>query len=260
MAESFESTMTRERIRYLDDAAASRPGREYKGRILRRLELRAGLTVLDVGCGPGADLPVMAEAVGDAGRVIGVDHDPVMADEARRRTAADGRIEIRSGDAHELPVEDAGVDRARMDRVLMHVADPAAAVAQLRRVVRPGGLIALAEPDWDTLVIDDVDLELSRAYTRFVATQVVRNGAIGRQLARLAVDAGFVLRGVEPTVVAFDEFAAANEILKVPSVLQRAVREGAMAQDPAQRWLDRVAQGPFVAAFTLFTVLAEAPV
>jgi SAM-dependent methyltransferase len=257
MAESFDSTMTRERIRYLVDAAASTPGQQYKGRILRRLELRAGLTVLDVGCGPGVDLPAMAAAVGDTGRVIGVDHDPVMADEARRRTGQDGRIEIRLGDAHELPVADASVDRARLDRVLMHVADPAAAVAQLRRVVRPGGLIALAEPDWDTLVVGDVDLEMSRAYTRYVATRVIRNGAIGRQLPRLAVEAGFVLRSVAPTVVAFDDFAAANEILKVPSVAQRAVRAGALAEEPALRWLDRLAVGPFVAAFTLFTVIAE---
>lgn len=260
MAESFDSTMNRERIRYLVDAAASEPGREYKDRILRGLELRAGLTVLDVGCGPGADLPAMAAAVGATGRVIGVDHDPVMTDEARRRTAQDGRIEIRLGDAHDLPVADASVDRARLDRVLMHVADPAAAVARLRRVVRPGGRIALAEPDWDTLVIDEVDLEMSRAYTRFVATQVVRNGAIGRQLPRLAAEAGFVIRSVEPTVVAFVDFAEANQILKVPSVTQRAVRAGAMASTPALEWLGRIADGPFLAAFTLFVVIAEASV
>src|SRR5262245_49000563 len=68
-------------IEYLDRAATSRPGRDYKGRLLTGLRLRPGQVVLDVGCGPGTDLAALAAAVGAVGaasgdgRVIGVDTD-----------------------------------------------------------------------------------------------------------------------------------------------------------------------------------------
>jgi SAM-dependent methyltransferase len=146
-----------------------------------------------------------------------------------------------------------------MDRVLMHVADPANALAELHRVVRPGAVIALAEPDWDTLIVDDRDIETSRCYTRFVATQVVRNGAIGRQLARLALQAGFVVRTTDVTPVVFRDFEAADQILRLPNVVERAVQAGAMPADASAQWLDRIAHGPFLAAFTFFTVTARRP-
>lgn len=157
--------MTR-RISYLDEAAASDVGREYKRHVLHDLRIEPGHVVLDVGCGPGTDLPAMATAAGPAGKVIGVDHDPAMRDPARKRIRAYPNVEIQAGDAHTLPLDPASVDRARADRVLQHLADPARAVTELRRVLRPGGRVVLAEPDWDTLAIDANDTSISRAYTR----------------------------------------------------------------------------------------------
>jgi ubiquinone/menaquinone biosynthesis C-methylase UbiE len=135
-------------------------------------------------------------------------------------------VEIRVGDAHALPLPAGSVDRARADRVLQHLAQPAKATAELRRVVRTDGPVALAEPGWDTLVIDDPDLETSRAYPRFVAGQVVRNGAIGRQLARLLIEAGFAVRQVEATPVIFREIEAAEAVLGMHRVCERAWRAG----------------------------------
>ena len=156
---------TPDHIGYLDAAAATTVARAIKRGLLARLDLRPGLRVLDVGCGPGTDLGQLADAVGLAGSVIGVDVDPAMVAEAERRFAGDGRIEVHLGDAHGLELPAASVDRARADRVLQHVDDPARVLAELRRVLRPGGVVGLAEPDWDTLAVDDVDLETSRAFT-----------------------------------------------------------------------------------------------
>jgi ubiquinone/menaquinone biosynthesis C-methylase UbiE len=146
---------TFDRIANLDRAAASDAGRDYKRRLLAALGVRAGQTVVDVGCGPGTDLVQLATAVGDGGLVIGVDRNPVMVAQARQRSAAHGAIDVCVGDAQALPLAAGSVDRARADRVLMHVPDPARVVTELHRVVRDGGLVALAEPDWDTLIVDD---------------------------------------------------------------------------------------------------------
>jgi ubiquinone/menaquinone biosynthesis C-methylase UbiE len=247
------------RISYLDNAAASDAGRRYKSKLLTALDPRRGDAVLDIGCGPGTDLPALAEAVGDAGTVTGVDQDPAMVEQARQRTAAYPQVEVRAGDAHALPLDDASVDRARADRVLQHLADPARALAELRRVVRPGGLVALAEPDWDTLAIDDTDTAISRAYTRYVTTSAVRNAAIGRQLARLLDDAGFEVASVDASVVLLRDYRTAESILRMPSVAQRAWQAGLLGEQAARAWLARLADGPFLAAFTFFTATGRVP-
>jgi len=88
------------------------------------------------------------------------------------------------------------------------MADPARAVAELARILRPGGKLALAEPDWDTLAIDDVDVDTCRAYTRFVVTQVVRNAGMGRHLVRLALAAGLRVEVHRAEAVMFRDFAS----------------------------------------------------
>jgi ubiquinone/menaquinone biosynthesis C-methylase UbiE len=246
------------RTAYLDMVAATDTGRRYKQSLLASLHIDAGHTVLDVGCGPGTDLPALAAAVGERGTVIGIDADPGMVEQARERTSAYPRVEVRSGDAHALPLDDASVDRARTDRVLQHLADPARAVAELRRVLRPGGLVALAEPDWDTLVIDASDIATSRAYTRYVSSAVVRNAAIGRRLGRLLHDAGLAVDSVAAHVVEFRDYRAAEAVLRMPAVAQRAWAAGALDEPAARAWLSELTTGPFLAAFTFFTAIGRA--
>ena len=241
-------------IEYLDRAAGSAPGRDYKRRLLDALDVRAGHTVLDVGCGPGTDLAALADAVGPTGTVIGVDGDPAMVAEAQRRLA--GRpVDIRAGDAHALPLTDASVDRARVDRVLQHVTSPPRALAELHRVLRPEGVLTLAEPDWDTLVIDSRDLATSRAFARFLRSRV-RNDAIGRQLGRLAGDAGFAVRALATVPITFTDVEVGDQILEVRRNAGHAVDAGWMSADAAAAWVRGLAEGPFLAAFILFTVTA----
>jgi ubiquinone/menaquinone biosynthesis C-methylase UbiE len=246
-----------DQVEYLDAAAATAAGSAYKQRFLDALDVRSGHAVLDLGCGPGTDLGQLADKVGDQGSVVGIDRDPVMVEQARLRTAAYQNVEVRTGDAHALPLEDACVDRARTDRVLQHLEDPAQALAELRRVVRPGGVLGMAEPDWDTLAIDDTDVETSRTFTRFMAGRV-RNSVIGRQLARLAIEAQFVVSTVDANAMLFRDFETAEQILGLRRNTVRAVQAGALTEGAARSWLGRLTSGPFLASVTLFTVTARA--
>jgi ubiquinone/menaquinone biosynthesis C-methylase UbiE len=242
-------------VEYLDAAAATAAGRSYKQRFLDVLDVRPGQVVLDVGCGPGTDLVRLADAVGEAGLVVGIDRDPVMVEHARRRTASCRNIDVRCGDAHALPWDDACSDRVRTDRVLQHVQDPARALVELRRVLRPGGLAGMAEPDWDTLAIDDVDVETSRAFCRFMAGRV-RNPVIGRQLPRLAAAAGLTVFTVDANVVMFRDFQTAEQVLGLRRNVVRAVQAGVLGQSVAEDWLSRLSSGTFLATFTFFTIVA----
>jgi ubiquinone/menaquinone biosynthesis C-methylase UbiE len=248
-----------DRIGYLDRTAASDAGRDYKRRLLDALDVRPGQAVLDVGCGPGTDLPALAAAVGPDGTVTGVDRDLAMLAQARERTAALRTVGLPAGDAHALPVASGSVHRARADRVYQHLAEPARALAELHRVLRPGGLVALADPDWDTLAIDDPDLDTSRAYTRYVTGHVVRNPAFGRQAARLLAEAGFAVESVLAVPVMYRDHAAAAAILRMPAVAERAWRAGELPEPAARAWLERLRTGAFLAGLTLYLVTARRP-
>lgn len=156
--------------------------------------LRPGLDVLDVGCGVGAIALDVAARVAP-GRVLGIDADPGQIEEARS-TAAERGVENASfevGSVYELPREDASVDVVYANAVLMYVPDRPRALAELRRVLRPGGLAAVCDDDVDTFVVSPEDPEMRRAADLFERIVAHEGGDIryGRHLRGLMLAAGF---------------------------------------------------------------------
>ena len=119
--------------------------------------LRAGVgdAVLDVGCGTADVLNDLALRVGDTGCAVGLDASQEMLSVASGRARALGAtVEFQVGDAQSLPFADASFDVVRSERTLQWVKDPLGAVAEMVRVLRPGGRICLTDTDWRTLLID----------------------------------------------------------------------------------------------------------
>lgn len=110
----------------------------------RFLDLRPGMRVLDVGTGAGAMVRFAAEAMQGRGEVVGVDHDPLMLDAARRSMPSSPELSVRfeEGSALKLPFGDAEFDVALSGFLLCVLPDPLAALREMRRVTRPGGLVA----------------------------------------------------------------------------------------------------------------------
>lgn len=101
-------------------------------------------TVLEIGVGTGT---LLAELARKAGQVIGVDHSPAMLDEARRRLARDGvpGAELRLGEMTHLPIADGAAGCVVASMVLHHAADPQTVLAEMARVLKPGGTLILAD-------------------------------------------------------------------------------------------------------------------
>ena len=118
------------------------PVPDYRERLLSLVP--AGKTVVEIGLGTGGLLPALAAR---AARVVGVDHSPAMLEEARRRLALAGLagIDLRLGEMTHLPLPDGSADCTVLNMVLHHAADPAAVIAEIRRVLVPGGLLVLAD-------------------------------------------------------------------------------------------------------------------
>ncbi|WP_042385145.1 methyltransferase domain-containing protein [Streptacidiphilus melanogenes] len=229
----------------------------YRDVMVRALAPVPGQTVLDVGCGPGGDVPLLAGAVTASGRVLGLDREPRMVADARARHGQRSGVAFLGADAHALPLASACVDRVWMHRVLQHAADPALVLTETARVLRPGGRVVLAEPDWETLVFDHPDLEASRAYTRHVVDRIIRNAVVGRQLARRATEAGLAVDAVVPVTSALRDAAEADRVLGFQRNAERAVTAGYLTAEAAQGWLDALAAGPFLASVTVHVVAAS---
>ena len=120
--------------------------RERNAWVLSLLDPQPGERILEVGFGPGVDLGRVADAV-RPGSVAGIDHSEVMVKHARRRNhdaIAAGRIELRLGRSQDLPWPDASFDKAFAINAGRFWDDGGRSLAELRRVLRPGGLLAVA--------------------------------------------------------------------------------------------------------------------
>ena len=109
--------------------------------------LPAGAVVADIGCGAGMDLLLAASHAGPRGRTIGVDMTGAMRDRARRGAAACGlaQVEVREGEATALPIESECVDVVISNGVLNLVPEKRAAIAEIRRILKPGGRVQIAD-------------------------------------------------------------------------------------------------------------------
>jgi ubiquinone/menaquinone biosynthesis C-methylase UbiE len=254
MTVDFERTQP---ANYLTRLAASNLGRAYKALVLQEMAIERGHTVIDLGCGPGADLRAFAESTGPSGTVLGLDSDESAVEQARRAVADLTNVRVQQGDLHQLDVPRGSLDRAHTDRVLQHVVDPSRALVEVHRALRPGGSAVFAEPDWDTLVIDFPRPTVASEYRRFITDRVVRNSRIGRQLPRLAEAAGLIVTRIVPVTAVFRDANEADKILGFHRVTERAVAADYLAAADAEEWLAYLASAPFLASATLFVVVAR---
>jgi arsenite methyltransferase len=125
-------------------------------------DIQAGETVLDIGSGAGTDLLLAARRTGPGGRAIGVDMTEEMIAACREaaREAGLDHVEVRKGNLHQLPVDDASVDVVISNGVLNLAHDKERAFAEVFRVLRPGGRLQLA----DIVVKEELSESIRRDY------------------------------------------------------------------------------------------------
>ncbi|QMU78756.1 methyltransferase domain-containing protein [Streptacidiphilus sp. PB12-B1b] len=157
-------------------------------------ELRPGQQLLDVGCGPGTITADLAALVAP-GRVTGVENTPGILEQAAYNAAEAGaeNTVFEVADVHALPYADDSFDVVHAHQVLQHVADPVQALREMRRVCRPGGVVAVRDADYAAFFwypqIPALD-EWLRLYERTARANGGEPDA-GRRLHAWAREAGF---------------------------------------------------------------------
>jgi SAM-dependent methyltransferase len=204
--------------------------------------------VLDLGCGAGHDLTVLHECGVFA---IGVDPSALMLEAAARRV--DAPLARASGDL--LPFADDAFAGCWVERVLMHVADPGAVIAEVVRCVRSGGLLTIFEPDWSTLAVNG-----SRVPVAWISS--ASHPSVGADVGGLVGTAGCTIvdRVEERSWWTFEEFERNTNLY---SSLDRAISTGIARRRDVEAWLqaqrERAAINDFRAELVKILWVATAP-
>jgi ubiquinone/menaquinone biosynthesis C-methylase UbiE len=197
------------------------------------LEAQPGERVLDLGCGPGADLGLLAAAVGD-GFAVGIDRSWAMA------AAASSGGHVLCSDAGAIGVRSQQLDAVWVRAVLLHVTSPLAVLQEVRRVLRPGGRAVLVEPDHGTHIAGPSDPEVFERIREHRRTRF-QNPLVGRALKDLLVSAGFEQVTASPVTVHFDDFVEARAAGgPFDRAVDDAVANGAISAEQGAWYLEKL--------------------
>jgi ubiquinone/menaquinone biosynthesis C-methylase UbiE len=216
-----------------------------------------GRRILEVGCGLGDDAASLARLVAPGGSVVAIDGSQTMITAARERHCDLVGLSFDVADAAQLPFDNASFDACRIDRVLQHIADPVPAVREMVRVLRPGGVLVAYDNDWETLTVDGVDRELTRAVLNAWCDRFP-SGWIGRRLVPLFLQAGLRDVVTYPKTLVLRELGVADQIFSLLSTAERLAKTGVISRSDADHWSDALrtadAEQRFFTSYTGFLV------
>ena len=214
-------------VGYLDLIARAAAGMKHYAVAAHALHQPDGL-VLDLGCGAGHDLVLLASA---GLRPVGVDASAFMlATAAGRRGTEHVPLVQSAGEA--LPFLDNTLAGCRIERVLMHVVDPLAVLVEVVRCLRPGALITVYEPNWDSFLVRS---DHGNEAVDWIAPS--RHPGIGGKLWGLIEEAGCdVLDRVEELSV-WRSLAVLDRVVGLEASVVRAVDARRVSRVEADRWV-----------------------
>jgi len=247
-------------VRLLDEGNRSDSIRACKQMMLELLDVQKGQRILDLGCGTGDDVRALARLVGSEGLVTGVDKSETMIAEAKKRsTGLDLPVEWRRCDAEHLDFADDTFDSCRVERLFAHVEDPRKVLAEMIRVIRPGGRIVVYQLDADAFIINISDRALNRKVMHAIADSFC-NGWAGRQMPGLFRNSELVDIFITPYTITFP---MAMWMLGLCGELEGLQEAGVLTADEVSRWRQQLEeaerQGNFFGASPGFFVGGRKP-
>lgn len=230
--------------------------------------MAAGEPVVDLGCGSGLTLRALRERLGPQVELVGVDRKQPAFDDT---LAADANVRGVAADLRErLPFEDASFEAALCHNTLECLPDKQAFLRDVARVLRPGGHLLLGHTDFDTMVFNSSDLELTRRLVHANADTQEKwmdasDGTIGRKLVALARRSPFELSETFAWVTLDTEFeqdsVAHNAVRSIGGAVRRD--HGAELATRFDEWVDELRtlaeRGEFLFSVNDYAALLRRP-
>lgn len=197
--------------------------------------------VLEVGCGTGATTRRLLRREDFRGSAVGVDHSAAFIEAARGFAAKEGldrRADFRVGDAHRLDFPDACFQATFAHTVISHVAEPRAALSEMVRVTRPGGVVVIFDGDYSSLTFAHPDPEFGRTMDVALAAASFNNPRIMRDLPRLLPALGLRMQAAWGDAVA--EVGEASYFRSFAETYAPFVEKaGLLPRGTAATWLEK---------------------
>jgi len=171
--------------------------------------------------------------------------------EANRRAEEAGVsdwVEHKLGDASSLPFGAAQFDACHSERLFMHLSEPEQAFAEIVRVTRPGGWIAIIDADWGSFSIDTPETDVERRLARFYI-ELHNNGYAGRQLYRFFKQHNLVDVSVDVSAAPYTDLAFVRRYAAMDERMEKAVGAGVITQDELERFRASLEQADAMGAF-----------
>ena len=182
-----------EMAKALEERGKARDQLQVNSALMDMLAPAPGDHILEAGCGTGLLCRSMAAAVLPGGKITGLDISPELLgfaqDNAQRARLAD-RIQWSAGRAEALPFPDRSFDGVLAARLLLHVSEPETVLHEFTRVVRTGGRVVVMDWDFESVVVDHSNRELTRRLLHWRCDHYGGNNWSGRQLWRHMAAAG----------------------------------------------------------------------
>lgn len=206
-------------------------------RALLALNMRPGEWFLDAGCGPGLLSEAVARQVGSEGRVLAVDRSDEMLKLAAERCRELSWVELRKGKIQRFDEGDGLFDAVACTQVLLYVEDVAGALAEMHRVLKPGGRLVIVETDWRSCVLNSSDFVLTEAMIK-AWDDAVASPNLPVKLAPLLRSQGFDAVSVEAIPVLNTSLLEDGYSIDIIGWFARkAVEQGVASEAQAQDWL-----------------------
>lgn len=212
-------------------------------------EIESGNHVLDLGCGVGRSLAAILNAVGDGGKVVGLDQmAQPLADVACKfdREINSKQLELVRADALDTPFRDGQFDVVLCQNVVECVNERQALVAEAKRLLRPGGRLLLGHHDFDGIILASDDRDLTRRLVHGFADhkqawQDAAEGRMGRLLPGLVASAGFASVEIEARLFVDLDLSPGSYAGDYVRWLADIAPKLGISDEDAARWAGRLA-------------------
>ena len=258
--ETLQAIAARLEFRGTDDGYA-RLSQAY----FRRLPLTGAERILAFGCGTGIEVRALKRLTEPTTAIIGIDHSAALIDSARRLTADEGLADSVSydvGDAHHTPYDDDEFDIVTLHTIISHVDDPHQVLREARRVVRPGGTVAVFDGDYASLTFAYPDHLMAKMIEEKLIQLIVANPRIMRDMPRLVAEAGLELVDAEGALYA-NIGRGGFWLAAAESYGPLLARSGLLAQEIADEWREfqvrSSGDNTFFGASNYYTYLMQRP-
>ncbi|TJZ53826.1 methyltransferase domain-containing protein [Sphingobacterium olei] len=189
--------------------------------------------LIELGCGTGMDAINIADMLGDQVRVVGIDHDPLMIEQAKAVVGVRTNVSFMTGEVYKLDFEESVISGIRMERVIQHLSQPDTMFQEVYRVLRVGHPLVIVETIWNSLNLYTGYVEIEQKMRDYLTGQKVNNGWAGNKLTADLASNGFREIQLETHCMVVRSKEEANRYLFLNQILLEMVDKTVLTDQEA---------------------------